>query len=355
MIAARRAGWRITAAVALGLCCWIARAGEPTEPADTVLDEVQVVGERPGPAMWKVSKGDHTLWIMGTLSPLPAKMTWKSKQAEQVIRDSGEILADSVSDVQLDDDLGLLEAVRLARAALRLRHNADGATLREALPEDVYQRWYEAHRRWFGGKPDAKERARPIYAAELLYERALEKSGLTRRPLVWAAAEKVAQKHKVRIRKRAIPVKVEDPRELISDLAELPREKEVACLIATMDYIERELPDMRRRAEAWAIGDLAALRALPREVPRQSCAQAVLEKPAIRDLARQNQAQFDTDWSGIVDWLLLTHETSFTTLPVGRLLHPDGVLARLRAKGYVVVEPNVEEPPSGDPSVGEQR
>lgn len=339
MTAARRAGWRIAAA--LGLCLWrgVAGSAESAEPADTVLDEVQVIGERPGPAMWKVSKGDHTLWIMGTLSPLPAKMTWKSKQAEQVIRESGEILADSVANVQMDGDLGLMDSFRLVRSALRLRHNADGSTLREALPEDVYQRWYEAHRRWFGGKPDAKERARPMYAAELLFERALEKSGLTQRPLVWETAEKVAKQHKVRIRKRAIPVKVGDPRDLVADLANLPREKEVQCLIDTMDYIERELPDMKRRAEAWASGDLAALRALPRERPRQSCLQALLEKARIRDLADDSRAQFDADWSGIVDWLLLTHETSFTTLPVARLLDPQGVVAALRAKGYVVEEP----------------
>jgi hypothetical protein len=37
--------------------------------------------------------------------------------------------------------------------------------------------------------------------------------------------------------------------------------------------------------------------------------------------------------------MLLTHETSFTTLPVADLLAGDGVLARLRARGSVVEEP----------------
>ena len=66
-------------------------AGEPTDsqPGDFELDEVLITGERPGPAMWKVSNGDHTLWIMGTLSPLPAKMTWRSREAEAVIGRSG--------------------------------------------------------------------------------------------------------------------------------------------------------------------------------------------------------------------------------------------------------------------------
>ena len=31
-----------------------------SEPADQVLDEVLVLGEQPGPAMWKVSRDGHT-------------------------------------------------------------------------------------------------------------------------------------------------------------------------------------------------------------------------------------------------------------------------------------------------------
>jgi len=330
----------LAAAALLALAAVPGAAGESAQqPGDFELDEVLVTGERPGPAMWKVSKGDHTLWIMGTLSPLPSKMTWRSKQAEEVIRRSGEILADSVSSVEIGEDVGLIEGVRLLRAVLRLRHNADGSTLREALPEDVYQRWHQAHRQWFGKDPDRKERARPMYAAELLYEQALEKSGLSDKPMVWSAAEKVARQHKVKIRKREIPVQIGKPRDLIADLAALPRDKEVACLVATMDYIDRELPDMKRRAQAWATGDLATLRALPRENPRRSCLEALLEKPRLQNMADQAQAQFRADWSGIVDWLLLTHETSFTTLPITRLLEEGDVLAQLRARGYEVEAP----------------
>ena len=47
-------------------------------PAQELLDEVLVTGEQPGPAMWKAKRGDHTLWIVGTLRPLPSKMTWRS-------------------------------------------------------------------------------------------------------------------------------------------------------------------------------------------------------------------------------------------------------------------------------------
>lgn len=185
-------------------------AATAAEPAAELLDEVLVTGERPGPAMWKVTNGENTLWIMGTLSPLPAKLKWKSKQAEEVIVRSGEILAESAS--AYDTDLGIRGAFGLLRAALRARHNPDGTTLREALPPDLYDRWHAAHRQWFGKSPDRKERARPSYAAFLLYEQALKKSGLTEEPIVWEAAERLAKRHDVKIRRRLFTFRLDDPR-----------------------------------------------------------------------------------------------------------------------------------------------
>lgn len=303
---------------------------------DIELEEVLITGERPGPAMWKVSRGDHTLWIMGTLSPMPAKMSWRQKRAEEVIRESGEILAESSSD--WDMDIGFREGIGLIRTIMKLRHNADGSTLREALPADVYERWHAAHRRWFGEKPSPRERARPLYAALLLYMRALKKSGLTDEPLVWKRAESLAKQHKVKIRHRRFKVKVEDPKGMFTELAALPRDQEVACLVEVMDFIDNEVPQMKRRAEAWALGDLAALRALPPAALEPQCV-GLGEGTRIDKLDKAEQALFAKDWTGIVDWLLLTHNTSFTTLPVSKLFEKDGVLAQLRAKGYTVEEP----------------
>ncbi|MGV7186159.1 TraB/GumN family protein, partial [Xanthomonas axonopodis pv. bauhiniae] len=51
-------------------------------PAPAVVDlEAMVVrGVQPGPGLWKVSKGDHVLWILGTLSPLPKDLEWQATE-----------------------------------------------------------------------------------------------------------------------------------------------------------------------------------------------------------------------------------------------------------------------------------
>ena len=69
-------------------------------PADGIRTEATVVvtGEQPGPGLWLVRKGSHDLWILGTLSPLPAGMQWQSKQVEGVIANAQEVIrAPSVS------------------------------------------------------------------------------------------------------------------------------------------------------------------------------------------------------------------------------------------------------------------
>jgi len=43
---------------------------EAPAAAEPPLEEILVVGEQPGPAMWRVTKGGHTLWILATLEPL---------------------------------------------------------------------------------------------------------------------------------------------------------------------------------------------------------------------------------------------------------------------------------------------
>jgi uncharacterized protein YbaP (TraB family) len=174
-----------------------------------------------------------------------------------------------------------------------------------------------------------------------MYQQALKKSGLTGASPVWPTVEKLAKRHKVRIRERQIEVPVEDPQDLIAALAEIPRDREIDCLVLTLDYIDRELPNIRRRAAAWATGDLETLRALPPEVNRTDCASALVEslRPKLKERVIQVRGEMDADRTGIFSWMLLTHETSFTAMPIERLLRKDDLVASWRAAGYTVEEP----------------
>ena len=54
--------------------------------------EIVVEGRHEGPRMWRVRKGDHTLWILGTISPLPKKMVWQPDAVQEVLRYTQEVV-----------------------------------------------------------------------------------------------------------------------------------------------------------------------------------------------------------------------------------------------------------------------
>ena len=60
--------------------------------SDAPMEEVVVTGEHEGPRLWKVTKGDHVLWILGTVTPLPKKMVWQSDPIEAVLQQSQEVV-----------------------------------------------------------------------------------------------------------------------------------------------------------------------------------------------------------------------------------------------------------------------
>ena len=88
----------------------------PTPPGDaTTLDTVMVTGEQPGPGMWKVTNGDHVLWILATAYPLPKKMVWQSKQVDDTIAQSQEVIANVAGKL----DISFFHKVTLLPAAIR--------------------------------------------------------------------------------------------------------------------------------------------------------------------------------------------------------------------------------------------
>ncbi|CAJ24453.1 GumN protein (fragment) [Xanthomonas euvesicatoria pv. vesicatoria str. 85-10] len=130
----------------LMLVSLLATAGEAVPPklatpAPAVVDlEAMVVrGVQPGPGLWKVSKGDHVLWILGTLSPLPKRLQWQSTEVETIIGQSQQVLA--APTVQVDADMGFFGKLTLLPSAMKAMKNEDGRELRDILPADLYARW----------------------------------------------------------------------------------------------------------------------------------------------------------------------------------------------------------------------
>ena len=88
----------------------VAGAQTPSAPAAEQIDEIQIIGERPGPRLWKVTRGDHVLWVLGTLNHLPRKMIWRSSEVEAALSQSQQVLASGPS---VSASIGPIAMIRL--------------------------------------------------------------------------------------------------------------------------------------------------------------------------------------------------------------------------------------------------
>ena len=158
------------------------RAQDPAPTANVTIDTVVVSGRQPGPRLWKVSRGGHVLWILGTLSPVPKDMEWSSGETAARIREAKEILRPPSA--RIDADLGFFGALTLLPSAMSARKNPDGKTLQQVLPAPVYARWLVLKQRYIG-RDSGIEKFRPVFAANELWGAAIKRSGLSQSSVVW--------------------------------------------------------------------------------------------------------------------------------------------------------------------------
>src|SRR5262249_28576798 len=142
----------------------------PSQSADAadqrVAEETQtilVVGEQPGPGLWKVTRGDHVMWILGTHGPLPVRMVWRSQQVESLIAQSQEVLYPGR--VHVGTDIGLLKGLTLLPAMMRASKNPNGATLKDILSPETYAKWLVLRDKYVDDA-DRVEKLRPYLAAD---------------------------------------------------------------------------------------------------------------------------------------------------------------------------------------------
>lgn len=306
-------------------------------PADVkVLDIMVVSGAQPGPGMWKVSKGDNVMWIMGMQSPLPRKIDWVSREVEKTIAQSDELLFET--SVSVSTDRGMFGNMMLIPSLYGARKNPNDAELKDVLSPELYKRWSVLKAKYIGSD-NGIEKWRPIFAAQELYEKAIKKSGLNAENIVKPVVEDAAKEYKKRIIRPRIEVKIEKPKEVIKEFSKSSL-ADIECFSKTMDRLETDLNAMIERGNAWAVGDIEGLKNLSFADQNQSCIAALTGAASIQKRGFSDIRQRAMNaWLAAADTALTKNKTTFAILPMGDMLRPTGLLAALRAKGYQIEEP----------------
>ncbi len=316
-----------------GLLSTLGASGRDQQPpgADQIqpTEEVVVEGRHEGPRMWIVRKGNHTLWILGTITPLPKKMVWQPDAVEEVLRNVQEVVPAWPA---YTIGVNPITALRVYIEWRHLQKPPDRMPLKEALPPPLYAR-VAALRARFDPTDSKLEEMRPMLAARQLLLRVFDASGLAVQNEVQHQVLKLARTQGVRVHQDKL--RIEDPVKVLKDVEATPLSGEVACLEAVVTLLETDLAPMQAKARAWALGDVETLRRLPHADDRTACVAAVSTSERVRKLI----ARALDDWLIAVEDSLARNPGTLAVQSMDRLLGDDGGLAALRAKGYLVEGP----------------
>ena len=279
--------------------------------------------------MWTVHRGDHVLWILGTVTPLPKKMVWQPDAVRAVLQQSQEV-------VPAWPTYGIgahpFTALRVFIQWRRMQQPADHLPLRQTLPPELYARVAALAAR-YDPHDSRLEELRPMLAAERLMTRVLDASGLALRHEVPKTVLDLAREQGVRIRQDKL--KIDDPVDVLKDVGATPLSAEVACLDAVVTRLETDLGPMQERARAWALGDVEKLRQLPHPDDRTAGSAAVSTSARVRNLIARAQ----NDWLVVVEDSLAHNRGTLAVQSMDRLLGEHGALATLKSRGYQVEGP----------------
>jgi uncharacterized protein YbaP (TraB family) len=316
--------------LAVALVLAAAAAAQTGGDERATIEEITVIGRYPGPPLWKVTSGSRTLWIFGELSPAPTGLDWDPRNVERVLDRAGGVIGAPRINIMT---LNPIRLFRLFRAARRLSRLPEGTTLADQMPAELYERYTALRARYPPVVEHDDEEQRPVLAALTLYTAALIDTGL----MGASDVDKMIKRKMRRSRAEEAEVVVKrEPEAVFDELEKITPEAELACVASILTSMETDLSGMKERANAWAIGDVEALKRFDYPDVEENCLEALFSASAgfveLRD-------ELDSKWLAEAEHALATYDTSFSVLPMWELVAGDGLLAQLAARGYTVIAP----------------
>ncbi len=364
---------------ATAACCLFAalplRAQVPFLPAQPLteqkppeLEPIIVYGGLATPKMWKVSKGDHVLWVLGD-APAPAGATWRFDQVEARLAESQLLMYPGKMDV----DVGFFKVfgmVTLVPSAYKaVTKNPDNKTLKDVLPPDVYGRW-RVLKAEYAPRDNDLERFRPSFALQKLEQEIGEKLGPLpehkdepaqprpppRGPALRPLVDKAAKQHKVKVRtlpKVELKVEIKNTRGILKFIRESDLVDEM-CVTQKLEYLERRIEYIKQNAGTSEAKPPARVKDCD-EADEAELLLSKVQKGEIADpagirkmmdtIGKQvisvNQ-QLDAEWIAAAEAALAANKSTLAVLQIGwngDVSHVNGYIAKLRELGYEVEEP----------------
>jgi hypothetical protein len=306
--------------LAMALCA-AAPAPSPTldDPEATVVSELVVQAKAAGPAWWRVSRGESTVWVMGVPAGLPRGVQWDTHLLAVHLTGARHLIVPPAYTAGVGDIFGAF--------ALRGKLKS-GAPIEASLPEDLRAR-FVAGAAALSQRPEHYDGWKPAVAGLLMVADFRKRARIQdNQPL--AETRNQASRKGVKVSPAASYKALPFLKSLAGDLTEQVNQ---TCLADSLQEIEAGQGRVRAAAEAWATGDVRG--ALTAERGYEKC---LASFPEFTAQVRRTMA----DEAAAISRELQNPGVSVAVIPLRMLVARDGVLAQLGARGYEVRTPASE-------------
>ena len=285
------------------------------DPDATLVEELVVTARLPGPAWWRVSKGENVVYVLGSPSLAPERMQWDRAIFERRLQGANEVILPY---------RGLrVKVMGVPGAMVAYMKLKSSKPFEETLPPELKARFVAVREKI--GQPAKRYGTKNALAAGVLlagdYREASNLTDSDPTKLIRYLAQQAGVK---------VEQKTYDVGPLLRGMVKTDRAGGMACLEEVLNEAEAGSAATRAAARSWAEGDVRA--ALSGERSYERCLNAAPGAIAFDARAKADQAS-------AIAKALEKPGHSIALVQLRPLLSKGGVLDRLRAQGFEVKTP----------------
>ncbi len=258
--------------------------------------------------LWKVEKGETTLYLLGSIHALKEDASPLPPPIERAF-DEAEI---AVFEIDLDD---------MTKAAIKMMSAGsleEDSTLEKVVGPETWSE-FEAHVEGLGFTASLYQRMKPWMAALTVAAFELTKQGY----LATAGLDTYFSQRAVETGKERLALETAEFQ--VSLFSDLSPEDSLAFLRYTLEDLDAMIPEMDRLYRDWRIGNVDAVE------------EALLEGfEGFPDLSKKMISDRNHAWMPQIEKLLAGDRDAIVVVGSAHLVGEEGVVNLLRAKGYTV-------------------
>ncbi|HET7085211.1 MAG TPA: TraB/GumN family protein [Rhizomicrobium sp.] len=293
---------------------------EPVVPQWAQIEAVEVHAS-PGPALWRVTKGDSEVWILGMIGALPKGVTWNQQTLSDLLTGSRAVIVPARVKFDIFDAGWFL----LGHCCSFFR--LDNGKLDDVLAPPMRQKLADRVQS-VGGNLKDYQGDEPLGAANRLNRDFTRKYDLNGdRPM--DAVAKLADAKKIELQ----PAFRFDPMPIVREAVKLTPEQQRPCLDAAAEDAARMAEHGRAMGQAWAVGDIKGLKEHFAEPRMMDCIAAMVHAYGAVD---QNRVPA---FMAAIDAALDRPGKTIAVVGMGPLLRKGGVLEQLKAQHLTIEGP----------------